>query len=223
MTREAPVATIAGVEVATEPASVPVGGGRLRILVANENQKRLDTVAAVVAAAGHEVVARPVDISAAAAAVSEEQPDVAIVAPGESDDHALELVAEIAEESTCPIVLFMPQPDARLVAEAAQLGVFGQLTSTDPEELQGELEIVLRRFDEYRRLEHAFHRRALIERAKGVLMERHGTLEADAFALLRSQARRTGTPIVSVAEALLAAHPLLPASASPADGEAVER
>jgi response regulator NasT len=204
------------VELEVEPDVLPAGAGRLRILVANENQERLEVVAAVVTAAGHDVVARSVEISAAAAAVAEEEPDVAIVAPGESDEHALELVAGIADESTCPIVLFMPKPDPGLVAAAARMGVFGQLTGTDPDELQGELEIVLRRYDEHRRLEQAFRRRALIERAKGVLMERHSVSEADAFALLRNQARRTGTPVVGVAQGLLGAHPLLPAS--PTDG-----
>ena len=201
-------------EVEVGPDVTPAGAGGLRILVANENQQRLEVVAGVVTAAGHVVVARSVDLAAAAAAVAEEEPDVAIVAPGESDEHALELVAGIADESACPIVLFMPQPDPSLVAAAARIGVFGQLTSTDPDELQGELAIVLRRYEEYRQLEQAFRRRALIERAKGVLMERHGVSEADAFALLRNQARRTGTPVVAVAQALLAAHPLLPASAT---------
>jgi len=44
---------------------------------------------------------------------------------------------------------------------------------------------VLRRFAEYHDLQGAFGRRALTERAKGILMERHGIDEASAFEMLR--------------------------------------
>jgi hypothetical protein len=48
---------------------------------------------------------------------------------------------------------------------------------------------VLRRFAEYHDLEGAFGRRALTERAKGILMERHAIDEESAFAMLREQSR----------------------------------
>jgi ANTAR domain len=48
---------------------------------------------------------------------------------------------------------------------------------------------VLRRFAEYNDLKGAFGRRALTERAKGILMERHAIDEATAFEMLREQSR----------------------------------
>jgi response regulator NasT len=75
---------------------------------------------------------------------------------------------------------------------------------------------VLRRFTEYHNLEGAFGRRALTERAKGILMERHGIDEREAFTMLREQARRTNRKIVDVAEAVVASHPLLRNSDRPA-------
>ena len=186
------------------------GRGRLRVLVADENEARLDLVADVVEAAGHFVAARVVQIDQVQSTIVYEQPDVAIVAPGADDDHALALVEELVETSTCPVVLFMERADPGLVAVAAERGVFGQLMSTDPAELQGELEIVLRRYEDYRRLEEAFGRRAVVERAKGILMERHGIDEREAFERLRAQARGSGTRLAAVAQALLDAHLLLP-------------
>jgi AmiR/NasT family two-component response regulator len=62
----------------------------------------------------------------------------------------------------------------------------------DPKELQSALDIVLRRFAEYHNLEGAFGRRAMIERAKGILMAVYRINEQQAFDMLRSQSQRSG-------------------------------
>ena len=72
---------------------------------------------------------------------------------------------------------------------------------------------MLRRFAEYQDLEGAFGRRALIERAKGVLMERHGVDEASAFEMLREHSRTTNRKLVDVASAIVDGHALLPKEA----------
>ena len=71
--------------------------------------------------------------------------------------------------------------------------------------------MVLKRFAEYHNLEGAFGRRAVTERAKGILMERHGVDEEAAFNLLRDHARRKQAKLVDIAEAVVAGQPLLPA------------
>jgi AmiR/NasT family two-component response regulator len=69
---------------------------------------------------------------------------------------------------------------------------------------------VLRRFAEYHDLEGAFGRRAQIERAKGILMERHSVDEARSFELLREQSRSSNRKLVDVASAVVDGHRLLP-------------
>src|SRR5205814_514678 len=102
------------------------------------------------------------------------------------------------------------------IAEAAKRGIFAYVTGgEDPSELQSSIDIALRRFAEYHSLEGAFSRRAVTERAKGILMERHAIDEPEAFHLLRQQARRTNRKIVDVAEAVLASHRLLPSADNP--------
>jgi AmiR/NasT family two-component response regulator len=83
------------------------------------------------------------------------------------------------------------------------------VTDGDPEELQGAVDVVLRRFAEFHRLEGALGRRALTERAKGILMERHRIDEREAFERLRSHSRRTGRKLIDVAEAVTTSHLLL--------------
>jgi AmiR/NasT family two-component response regulator len=56
----------------------------------------------------------------------------------------------------------------------------------------------------------AFGRRALTERAKGILMERHGIDEASAFEMLRESARVGNRKLIDLASAVVDGHRLLP-------------
>ena len=181
----------------------------LRVLIANERKERLHTTTGLVAAMGHEVVARSLEVSQVAAATTETRPDVALVGLGESSQHALELISRIVQEAACPVIAILETTDSDFVNEAAKRGVFAYITDGDPEDLQSAIDIVLRRFAEYHNLEGAFGRRALTERAKGILMERHGIEEQEAFALLRSQSRRSGRKLIDIAEAVATTHLLL--------------
>jgi AmiR/NasT family two-component response regulator len=182
----------------------------LRVLVANERPERLEHVSRLLREAGHTVVGETTDIAEAGLLTQLEDPDVAFVAVGSRAGHALDQVETIAEEASCPIVIVLEETDPAFVAEAARRGVFGHATDTSPEELQSTVEIALRRFEDMRELERAFRRRAIVERAKGILMERHGESEREAFERLRGHARRSQRRIVTVAEAVLATYELLP-------------
>jgi AmiR/NasT family two-component response regulator len=88
----------------------------------------------------------------------------------------------------------------------------GQAQTSDAEvdDWQNAVDIVLRRFTEYHDLEGAFGRRAVTERAKGILMERHSIDDADAFEMLRDHSRRANTKLADVAAAVVDGHRLLP-------------
>ena len=51
----------------------------------------------------------------------------------------------------------------------------------------------------------------MIERAKGILMERHGIDDKAAFGRLRDHARSSNRRVVEVAQAVVDGHALLPA------------
>jgi AmiR/NasT family two-component response regulator len=182
----------------------------LRVLIANERRDRLALVAPIVAALGHEVIAREIEVEDVGAVTARERPDVALVGLGESSAHALTLVEKIVRESACPVIVLLHAPDADFVREASKRGVFAYITDADAKDWQSSIDIVLRRFAEYHDLEGAFGRRAEIERAKGILMERHSVDEASAFELLREQSRSSNRKLVDVASAVVDGHRLLP-------------
>ena len=188
----------------------------LRVLVANQRPQRLDHVTAVVASLGHEVIARSIDVDDVAELTARERPDVALVGLGESSDHALTLIDQIVRKATCPVITILETDDHAFVSEAAKRGVFAYITDGDPDELQSSIEIALRRFAEFQNLEGAFGRRAVIERAKGILMERHDINEDHAFELLRTHARSSNRRLADIANAVVDGRRLLPGPPKPA-------
>ncbi len=182
----------------------------LRVLVANQREDRVGKVTEIVIGLGHTVVVASTDVAEVGDMTLRERPDVALVGVGESSDHALELISQIVREAACPVIALLETTDSAFVDEAAKRGVFAYLVDGSPEQLQSALDIVLRRFAEYHSLEGAFGRRAVIERAKGILMERHAIDETRAFELLRSEARRGSRKVVDVADAVAMSHRLLP-------------
>jgi AmiR/NasT family two-component response regulator len=182
----------------------------LRVLIANERKDRLALVAAVVVGLGHEVIAREIDVEDVGPVTARERPDVALVGLGESSDHALDLIDRIVREASCPVIVLLHARDPEFVKAASRRGVFAHISDTDTSEWQSSIDIVLHRFAEFHALQGAFGRRALIERAKGILMERHSVGERDAFELLRDHSRASGRRVVEVSQSVLDGHALLP-------------
>ena len=182
----------------------------LRVLIANERKDRLALVASIVASLGHEVIAREIEVADVVAVTARERPDVALVGLGTSSDHALGLIEKIVREAACPVIVLLHAPDPAFVKEASKRGVFAHISDTDVEDWQSSIDIVLRRFAEYQDLEGAFGRRAVTERAKGILMERHSIDEASAFEMLRDRSRTANRKLIDVATAVVDGHALLP-------------
>src|SRR6202140_815949 len=174
------------------------GTDHLRVLIANERKDRLALIAPIVVALGHEVIAREIDVEEVGAVTASERPDVALVGLGESSEHALELIDKIVREAACPVIVLLHAPDPAFVKEASKRGVFAHISDTDVEDWQSSIDIVLRRFTEYHDLQGAFGRRATIERAKGILMERHSVDENTAFEMLREHSRTDNRKLIDL-------------------------
>jgi AmiR/NasT family two-component response regulator len=182
----------------------------LRILIANERKDRLALVAPIVVALGHEVIAREIDVEDVGPVTARERPDVALVGLGESSEHALGLIDKIVRAAACPVIVLLHAPDPDFVREASKRGVFAHISDDDVDDWQSSIDIVLRRFTEYHDLEGAFGRRALTERAKGILMERHTIDEDSAFEMLRERSRIDNRKLIDLAAAIVDSHRLLP-------------
>ena len=191
----------------------------LRVLIADGTAERLSEVTRAVVSLGHGIVGEGSTLETVGEATAAELPDVALVIVGERSDRALDLIRTIVHEAACPVIAILDVQDRSFVDRAARLGIFSYIAHAgDLQEMQSSMDISLQRFAEYHALEGAFGRRAVTERAKGILMERHAIDEQRAFRLILEQARRTNTKMVDIAASILASHRLLSSGAtSPAD------
>jgi response regulator NasT len=200
----------------TRIAAEPTSTG-LRILAADEDEETLRAVDDVLAKLGHTVTAHVVALRQAAELIVQEEPDLSVVAVHDDDDHALELIEEINEYASGPVIVLLGEHQPEFVAAAAERGIDAFARPRFLAEVQGAIELAVRRHADHARLteqveqlESALERRGTIERAKGILMERHGVDERQAFELLRQQARRSNRRVVDLAHAVGDGHALLP-------------
>jgi response regulator NasT len=198
-------------------ASGAVKERHLRVLIADENEDALRGLHEVLAGLGHEVTPYAVSVQEAVDLIAREDPEVAIVVVHQDDEHALALIAEAVEFASGPVIAQLPDADVDFLARAAEAGISAYAESMDPDAIQGAMEVAVRRYREaaqltekVEQLEGALERRGAIERAKGILMERHSVSEREAFELLRDHSRATGRRVVEVSQSVLGGHALLP-------------
>ncbi len=185
------------------PAPVPV-------VVANAREETLRRVALLVERAGHRVVACERDPEAMVRSVGLAGAELVVVAVDQDPGHALDLIERLQDTFPCPIVLVLDEEDPDLVREALVRGLDAFAGRETPAALQSAIELARHRharrgeLDRHvRSLEARAERRALLERAKGVLMERHGVGERDAYEMLRGHARRHRVTLAATAEAVV--------------------
>jgi response regulator NasT len=141
------------------------------------------------------------------------EPEVAILDVKMPDSDGLDAARRILAERSIPILLLTAYSDPELVGRAARAGVFAYLVKPfQSSDLMPAIETAIARhgeLDELRGeaegLAEALAARKSIERAKGLLMEREGLSEGDAFSRLRGASQRSGQPMKLIADAIVAA------------------
>lgn len=189
----------------------------LRVLIADEDEAALRGLHRILEQLGHEVTPYAVSVSEAVDLIVREAPQVAIVVVHDDDEHALALIGEAVEYADGPVIAQLPDADIEFLSRAAERGISAFAESSDPESIQGTIEIAVRRYregkqlhDKVEQLEDALVRRGIIERAKGILMERHSVSDQEAFELMRDHSRTSGRRVIDVARSVLDGHALLP-------------
>ena len=188
----------------------------MKVLLADQDEGALRIAAALVRDLGHEVTELAVGVEEAAEVIARDDPDLSIVVVYEDDSYALDLIEEIAEYARGPVIAMVAKEEPEFVSAAAKRGIYAYAREGMADSIQSAIEVAVRRHaekqelaEQVERLETALERRALIERAKGILMERHGLEERAAFDLLRDHARSHNRKVVEVAQTVADGHALL--------------
>jgi response regulator NasT len=185
---------------------------RIRILVAeDETIIRLDLVE-LLKRAGFDVVGEAHDGEEAVRLARELEPDLAIMDVKMPKLDGIEAARKILDERPIPIVMLTAYGQQDLVSRAIEAGVFGYLVKPFREsDLLPAIHTARARHEELsalreeaESLSEALESRKVIERAKGLLMEKEGLSEADAFARLRKASQVSQRPLKVIAEAVVA-------------------
>jgi AmiR/NasT family two-component response regulator len=184
----------------------------MRILIAeDETIIRLD-LKEILERAGFDVCAQAHDGEEAVELARAEKPDLAVLDVKMPRLDGIEAARRILAERPIPIVMLTAYGQEELVGRAVEAGVFGYLVKpfreTDllpaiqaAKARHAELEALR---EEAESLAEALTTRKVVERAKGLLMERDGLSEQDAFTRLQRASQVSGRPMRVVAEALIA-------------------
>jgi two-component system, response regulator PdtaR len=184
----------------------------VRILIAeDETIIRLD-LRELLEGAGYAVCGEARDGEEAVTLAREVEPDLAIMDVKMPRLDGIDAARRILEERPIPIVMLTAYGQDELVSRAVEAGVFGYLVKPFREQdllpaiatARARHEELSALREEAESLAEALAARKTIERAKGLLMEKEGLSEADAFARLRKASQVSGRPLKVVAEAVVA-------------------
>ena len=143
--------------------------------------------------------------------IAQLQPDMIIVDAESAARDALEHVVVATRDERRPIVMFTNDEDTTHVRDAVAAGVSAYIVAgLASERIRPILDIAMARFQHEQALRRELadarselRERKVIERAKGLLMQRQGLSEPDSYAKLRKTAMDKGLKVGEVAQRIL--------------------
>jgi len=187
---------------------------RTRVIIADDEALiRLD-LREMLTSLGYLVVGEAGDGRSAVNLARELRPDIVIMDIKMPDMDGIEAARILTEERIAPVLLLSAYSQRDLVERAREAGVAGYLVKPFREnDLAPAIEVALSRFAEFRTLEKevgnlklALETRKLVDRAKGILMDRQGLTEAEAFRKIQKMSMDNRKPMKAVAEAIILAY-----------------
>jgi response regulator NasT len=186
------------------PSPVPQD---LRVLIVDRTVDRSHALREALEREGYVVLMPPAGRFDLLRAVRELAPDVIIVDMDSPDRDILEDSRRVFLEQPKPIVMFVDESDSASIRAAVDAGVASYVVKgASPERVRPVVEVALARFRAFQELKselaearNSLAERKLVERAKGILMERRGCSEDDAYRMLRQMAMSRNQRLVDVA------------------------
>ncbi len=184
----------------------------IRVLVAEDEAIiRLDLVETL-AEEGYEVVAETGRGDHAVDLIRELRPDIAILDIKMPGADGLAVARQVTGERLCAVLILTAFSQRDLIEQARDAGALAYLVKPfQKTDLVPAIELAIGRFrelaalaGEVENLEERLEARKLIDRAKGLLMDRHQLSEADAFSFVQRQAMTGRTTMKAVAERVIA-------------------
>ncbi len=185
----------------------------LKIAVADDEPDMRDYFATVLPRMGHEVVAVARNGEELIERSLATRPDLLILDIKMPEVDGLQAAARISEQEPVPAIVVSAYHDPELVERATRDHILAYLVKPVKQaDLEAAIIIAMRRFEQFQELRRettnlrqALDDRKLIERAKGIVMNRAGVDEQEAFRRLQKLASSKNLKLVEVARLMVAA------------------
>ncbi len=189
----------------------------LKILIADDETLIAMSLSTMLQNLGHRMIARARTGQEAVEKAQEFSPDLILMDIKMDDMDGLEASRKILSQHPIPIIILTAYSQTDLIEQADAVGVSGYLVKPVSEnDLLPAITLARSRFKQLRTLEQevgdlkeALKARKLIEQAKGILMEKEGIPEAEAFRRIQQQSRNQNISMSKLAEAIITASKLL--------------
>jgi two-component system, response regulator / RNA-binding antiterminator len=184
----------------------------LKVLLADQNDERAESLARGLRDAGVGDIARVADGERLVDAVTRHAPDVVIVDMERADRDGLESIREVTARQPKPIVMFSDSNDSAFMEEAIGAGVSSYnvrgAALPDVKPIVQAAVAIFRRYqkmaEDLQAAETRLDEQAVVLRAKSLLMRERDMTEPNAYKWLRRRAMDRGKRIAEVARELLA-------------------
>lgn len=188
-----------------------------RILIAEDNDLVSLTLEEQLKDLGYDVVGIARSGTQAITLANRLSPDLIIMDIRMPEMDGAEAAARIRSQRPVPIIMLTAYADKETIKRAEAAGALAYLVKpVNENELPPAINIALARFKELQslqtevaELQESLEARKLIERAKGILMQRLGLSERDAYERLRQRARDKRIKMKDIAQAIIEAEELL--------------
>lgn len=189
----------------------------IRILIAEDNDLVSLTLEEQLKGLGYDVIGIARSGAEAVSLAGRLKPDLIMMDIRMPEMEGTEAAARIRDASPVPIIMLTAYADKETIKKAEAAGALAYLVKpVNENELPPAINIAMARFKEIQNLrsqvtelEDSLEARKLIERAKGILMQRLGLNERDAYERLRQRARDKRAKMRDIAQAIIEAEELL--------------
>ncbi len=188
-----------------------------RILIAEDNDLVSLTLEEQLKGLGYDVIGIARSGAEAINLANRLSPDLIIMDIRMPEMEGTEAAARIRDQHPVPIIMLTAYADKDTIRKAEAAGALAYLVKpVNENELPPAINIALARFREIQslrsevvELQESLEARKLIERAKGILMQRLGLSERDAYERLHQRARDKRAKMKDIAQAIIEAEELL--------------
>jgi response regulator NasT len=199
------------------PVSPPVRPEALRIALIDDNPVRAAILEEGLREAGHADITRLTTSPALLRDLSRLDPDMVIIDLGNPSRDSLEQMFQISRHVPRPVAMFVDQSDASMIEAAVEAGVSAYIVDgLKKERIKPILDMSISRFKVFAKLKSELaqarselEERKVVDKAKGILMQRRSIAEAEAYALIRRTAMNENRRIIDVAQSIITAADLL--------------